>query len=309
MAAASLRALLTRSIDYAGMFPPCSLELGPALKNQAEYVRSADSWMLSAFVLPVAKFAEVSQSIFQFDKHHPLRVSALGAKTENAADFQVELKNAVEAIRSLQKEHGDSVSVAQLEMVLPVRAGQTVDVDLAKLTEAAGLLADLKVQAFWETPAESAEQTIALLARTKQSHFGYKLRTGGVVADAFPNSVQIARAILASTKHHVPIKFTAGLHHPVRQFREEVKTEMHGFLNVIGAGVLSAEHHWDEAQTVDMLEDQKARSFEFHDTVFAWRDWEITLDRIKARRKFITSFGSCSFNEPREDLRALNLLL
>jgi len=120
--------------------------------------------------------------------------------------------------------------------------------------------------------------------------------------------VQITRAILASTKHHVPIKFTAGLHHPVRGFRDEVKTEMHGFLNVLGAGVLSAEHQWDEAQTIEMLEDQRPNSFEFHDTVFAWRDWEITLDRIKARRKFVTSFGSCSFDEPREDLRALDLL-
>jgi hypothetical protein len=302
MPAASLRALLTRSIDYAGMFPPCSLELEPALKNQAEYTRSADSWMLSAFVLPIAKFGDTARFVSQFDKPHPLRVSALGAKSETAANFQAELKNVSEAIRSFQQQHGDLVSVAQLEMVLPK------DVDLPKLTEVAGLLADLKVQAFWETPAESAEQTITLLARAKQPSFGYKLRTGGVTADAFPNSVQIARAILASTKHHVPIKFTAGLHHPVRQFRDEVKTEMHGFLNVIGAGVLSAEHHWDEAQTVDMLEDQNARSFECHDTVFAWRDWEITLDRIKARRKFITSFGSCSFDEPREDLRQLGLL-
>ncbi len=302
MATASLRALLTRSIDYAGMFPPCSLELDPALKNQSEYARSADSWMLSAFVLPVAKFGDAARFVSQFDKHHPLRVSALGAKTENAAQFQTELRNAVEAIGSFQKAHVDLISVGQLEMVLPK------DVDLAKLAEVAALLADLKVQAYWETPAESAEQTIALLARAKQPSFGYKLRTGGVTADAFPSSVQICRAILASTKHHVPIKFTAGLHHPVRQFRDEVKTEMHGFLNVIGAGVLSAEHHWDEAQIVDMLEDQSAKSFEFHDTVFAWRDWEITLDRIKARRKFITSFGSCSFDEPREDLRQLGLL-
>jgi hypothetical protein len=302
MAAASLRALLTRSIDYAGMFPPCSLELDPALKNQSEYARSADSWMLSAFVLPVAKFGDAARFVSQFDKHHPLRVSALGAKTENAAQFQTELRNAVEAIGSFQKAHVDLVSVGQLEMVLPK------DVDLAKLAEVAALLADLKVQAYWETLAETAEQTIALLARAKQPSFGYKLRTGGVTADAFPSSVQIGRAVLASTKHHVPIKFTAGLHHPVRQFRDEVKTEMHGFLNVIGAGVLSAEHHWDEAQIVDMLEDQSAKSFEFHDTVFAWRDWEITLDRIKARRKFITSFGSCSFDEPREDLRQLGLL-
>jgi hypothetical protein len=302
MAAASLRALLTRSIDYAGMFPPCDLELDAALKNQAEYVRSNDSWMLSAFVLPVAKFSDAEALVSQFDKHHQLRVSALGAKTENAKDFLAELKNTAERIRSFQKQQVDLVSTVQLEMFAPV------DVDLAKLSEAATLLADLKVQTFWETPAESAEQTIAMLARAKQPAFGYKLRTGGITADAFPNSVQIVRALLASTKHHVPIKFTAGLHHPVRQFRDEVKTEMHGFLNVLGAGVLSAEHQWDEAQTVEMLEDQRPNSFEFHDTVFAWRDWEITLDRIKARRKFVTSFGSCSFNEPREDLRELNLL-
>jgi hypothetical protein len=302
MVAASLRALLVRSIDYAGMFPPCGLELAPALKNQAEYARSADSWILSAFVLPVAKFTDAGPLVSQFDKHHPLRVSALGSKTERAKDFLAELEKAAEAIRSFQEQHAGLVSVAQLEMALPA------DVDPAKLNDAATLVADLKVQTFWETPAESAEQTIALLARAKQPAFGYKLRTGGVIADAFPSSVQIARAILASTKHHVPIKFTAGLHHPIRQFRDEVKTEMHGFLNVIGAGVLSAEHHWEEAQTVDMLEDQNAQSFEFHDTVFAWRDWEITLDRIKARRKFITSFGSCSFDEPREDLRGLTFL-
>jgi hypothetical protein len=302
MAAASLRALLNRSIDYAGMFPPCSFELGPALKNQAEYVRATDSWMLSAFVLPVAKFGDAAGSVSQFDKQHPLRVSALGAKAESAKDFLNELKNAVEIIRSFQKQHLDLVSVVQLEMLAPA------DVDLAKMNEAAGLLGDLKLQTFWETPVESAEQIIALLARAKQPAFGYKLRTGGVTADAFPNSVQIARAILASTKHHVPIKFTAGLHHPIRQFRDEVKTEMHGFLNVLGAGVLSAEHHWDEAQTIEMLEDQRSDSFEFHDTVFAWRDWEVTIDRIKARRKFVTSFGSCSFDEPREDLRGLNLL-
>ena len=302
MAAASLRALLTRTIDYAGMFPPCNLELEPALKNQAEYVRSNDSWMLSTFVLPVAKFSDAAALASQFDKHHPLRVSALGAKTEKAADFLAEIRNAAETIRSFQKQHVDRVSVVQLEMFAPA------DIDLAKFNEAAAVLADLKLQMFWETPVESGEKTIALLARAKQPAFGYKLRTGGVTADAFPGSVQVARALLASTKDHVPIKFTAGLHHPVRQFRDEVKTEMHGFLNVLGAGILSAEHHWGETQMIEMLEDQRPDTFEFHDTVFAWSDWEITIDRIKARRKFVTSFGSCSFDEPREDLRGLNLL-
>src|SRR5437763_4487862 len=119
MAAASLRALLNRWIDYAGMFPPCDLELEPALKNQAEYVRSTDSWMLSAFVLPIAKFGDAVSLVSQFDKAHPLRVSALGTKTENAKDFLAELKNSAETIRSFQKQHVDLVSIIQLEMVLP----------------------------------------------------------------------------------------------------------------------------------------------------------------------------------------------
>jgi hypothetical protein len=301
-AASSLRALLVRAIDYAGMFPPCNLALDPAVKNQAEFVRSADSWMLSAFVLPIVKFGEAAGLLSQFDKHHPFRISALGSKTENTEQFLDELKKTADTIRAFQKDHADLAPVAQLEMVLPQ------DVDLAKLKSVAALVADLKLQCFWEAPAEVAGKAIALIARAQQPFFGYKLRTGGVVPDAFPSSVQIARAILASTKHHVPMKFTAGLHHPIRQFRDEVKTEMHGFLNVLGAGVLSVEHHWEEAQLVEMLEDQRANSFEFHDTVFAWRDWEITLDRIKARRKFVTSFGSCSFDEPREDLRGLNFL-
>ena len=64
MFADSLGALLAQSIDYAGMFPPCSLGLEPALQNQAEYVRSPEAWMLNTFVLPVDQFDPTRLSIF-----------------------------------------------------------------------------------------------------------------------------------------------------------------------------------------------------------------------------------------------------
>src|SRR5436190_24092188 len=126
-AVASLRALLGRAIDYAGMFPPCSLALEPAVKNQAEYVRSPDSWMLSTFVLPVAQFTEAAPLTSQFDKHHPLRISALAAKTENAKDFLAELTSTAGTIGSFQNQYVDPAPVVQLEMFLPQ------DVDLMKL--------------------------------------------------------------------------------------------------------------------------------------------------------------------------------
>jgi hypothetical protein len=295
MAAASLHALVAHSIDYAGMFPPCSLELEPALRNQAQYVCSSDAWMLNSFVLPVDKFEAAARSFSLFEKKHPLRISALAGK-------EADLKQTAEAIRQITREHLGVVSVVQLETPL------ATDVDLAWLRDARARLGDLKLQVFWEAPPDEAEETISLLAQVQEPRFGYKLRTGGVTANAFPSPVQVAEALLAARQQHVPIKFTAGLHHPIRQFRDEVGTKMHGFLNMLGAAVLASEHHWDEGQIVQMLEDEGAESFSFEETIFAWREWEIAAERINARRKYVTSFGSCSFDEPREDLRALGLL-
>src|SRR6266478_5296873 len=306
MFAASLCALLTHSIDYAGMFPPCSLALEPALQNQGQYVHDPDAWMLNTFVLPVEKFDAAVENLSLFEREHPLRISALGMRTANRDEFLAALEIATEKIRSFSAEHVDLVSARQLEMLLPQ------DVDLVLLAKMGSILKSLELQAFWETPVDSAEETIALLAEhnsaTGAAQFGYKLRTGGVTADAFPASQQIARALVASAKQRVPIKFTAGLHHPIRQFRDEVKTKMHGFLNVLGAAILAAEHRWDVRQTSIMLEDENADSFSFTDDFFAWRQWKISIERLQYRRKFVASFGSCSFDEPRDDLRALELL-
>jgi hypothetical protein len=304
MPAASLLALLDRAIDYAGMFPPCSLALEPALRNQASYVYSPEAWVLNGFVLPVEGFELARQFLLEFDSHHPLRVAALGPKTTNADVFLDGLGKAQTAIRSFSRYDTGLVSIGHLEMFLPD------DVDSASLKKARAIVGESPV--FWEAPPERAEQTIALIAEHNSGEhtatFGYKLRTGGVTADAFPTSAQIARALVTAATHKLPIKFTAGLHHPIRQFRDEVKTKMHGFLNVLGAAVLAADHQWDTDQAVTMLEDEDPRSFLFADDSFAWRDWKINTERLQHRRKFVSSFGSCSFDEPRDDLRALKLL-
>jgi hypothetical protein len=304
MPSASLRALLNRAIDYAGMFPPCALAVEPALRNQSSYVCSPEAWMLNGFVLPVEQFDAARKLLSEFDSHHSLRVAALGPKTTNADAFLDGLGKAETAIRSFSRYGTDLVSIGHLEMFLPD------DVDSASLKKARAIVGDLPV--FWEAPPERAEQTISLIAGHSSDEdtatFGYKLRTGGVTADAFPTSAQIAHALVTAAMRQLPIKFTAGLHHPIRQFRDEVKTKMHGFLNVLGAAVLAAHHQWDTDQAVTMLEDEDPRSFSFADDFFAWRDWKIDTERLQQRRKFVRSFGSCSFDEPCEDLRALKLL-
>jgi len=65
------------------------------------------------------------------------------------------------------------------------------------------------ITSFLEAPPDRAEQTIALLAEfnsdADSATFGYKLRTGGVSADAFPTSMQFAKALVTPSTHQLPI--------------------------------------------------------------------------------------------------------
>lgn len=306
MPAASLRALLTRAIDYAGLFPPACLELEPALRNYAEYTLGPDAWMLGPFILPVAQFDAAARDLSLFSKEYPLRVSALGPRTDSADAFVHSLAAAMDAIASFRAGCGPVVVVEQFEMPLPGK----IEEDLMETIQP---FLDPELATFWEASPKHAEQVIGLMARDNSStpdrnKVGFKLRTGGVKAAAFPSSAEIATVLMTAGNQQVPIKFTAGLHHPVRLFHESVGTKMHGFLNVLGAGVLALEHQWKEGEIVRMLDDEDPTSFRFKEESFAWRDYEIPAAKIPARRALVTSLGSCSFDEPRDDLRALKLL-
>jgi hypothetical protein len=262
--------------------------------------------MLGAFILPVAEFAAAGQGLSGFDREHPLRISALGPKTDNTSAFLDALAAAMETIASFRATYGGRASIEQFEMPLPADfAADTLDGIRSHVLDSA-------LNTFWEAPASGAEKATELIANNNSDQpgrkLGFKLRTGGVTADAFPSSAQIATALLAAGTRRVPIKFTAGLHHPVRLFHDSVQAKMHGFLNVLGAGVLSLEHGWTERQIVEMLDDEDPCSFSFSDGAFAWREWSVAADRIRVHRELVTSFGSCSFDEPRDDLRALKLL-
>jgi hypothetical protein len=304
MGPASLRALLAHSIDYAGLFPPANLALEPALHNHSEYVRVPDSWMLGAFILPIAEFDTAARHLSDFDSEHPLRISALGPRTDSAEAFLKSLSASIDAIAAFQARF-ENTSIEQLEMPLPA----DVNAELLKAIRQRLGHSDLKT--FWEAKADAAERVTELLSENNAANagrkLGFKLRTGGVTAESFPSSAQIAMALTVAGTRGVPIKFTAGLHHPVRLFHDSVQTKMHGFLNVLGAGVLALEHDWRQSEVIQMLEDEDAASFSFTEDFFAWRDWRISTEAIVARRELVTSFGSCSFDEPREDLRALKL--
>ena len=65
----------------------------------------------------------------------------------------------------------------------------------------------------------------------------------------------------------------------------------------------------DRAGLEQILEERDPKAFKFDADGAAWNKARVTLREIdEARRQFIKSFGSCSFEEPVEDLRALGLM-
>src|SRR5262249_2074692 len=68
------------------------------------------------------------------------------------------------------------------------------------------------------------------------SHRGFKLRCGGAAPSEYPSPTDVMWVIERCHMTAIPLKFTAGLHHPIRHFNDAAGTYMHGFINVFVAG-------------------------------------------------------------------------
>jgi hypothetical protein len=141
----------------------------------------------------------------------------------------------------------------------------------------------LSLPTYCEVPLERVEDGYA------------KIRT------ATPSSETLAEFLCAAAARRLPFKATAGLHHPIR-------TSMHGFLNVF-VGATFAWLGMDRIMLTNLLNEADPQAFDFRNDGLRWRDWRAsTAEVAQARREFAHSFGSCSFEEPIDDLRALGLM-
>jgi hypothetical protein len=141
-----------------------------------------------------------------------------------------------------------------------------------------------------------------------------KIRTGGVVADAIPGVAEVVRFLRACARGAVAFKATAGLHHAVRgEYRltyapDSPTAVMHGFLNVFCTAAF-VRTGIPATDAVAMMEETAAEAFQFDGAGVTWRNRRITTPAITAARaNYSLSFGSCSFNEPVDELRALHLI-
>ncbi|MBI5864633.1 MAG: hypothetical protein HZB38_09015 [Planctomycetes bacterium] len=332
---ASVRTLLGGTIDYAGLFPPAQLDLPAAAANFSRYLGEPSAWLLGRFVCPAAKFADLSKLLPDAPTAR-WPVISLGRGGETADAFLSGVDADLAAMGALRAGR-PGAPVEAFEVRLPAdllahRDGKAVrallDATAARFEHAGfGAVPRYFEAALAEPWRESVRSVIAGIARHNHKilpHFGpdfrvdtspqpppdgFKLRTGGLVASAFPSTEQVAFVIEQCRDAHVPMKFTAGLHHPVRRFDPSVRTMMHGFLNVFVAATLAHAAAFDFHDILGVVEELDANVFQFGDDYLSWNDADASIDEIQyVRRERALSFGSCSFDEPREDLAAMRLI-
>lgn len=293
MVAKSLHSLLHTIVDYAGLFPPASLSMPVAVANYAAYRNDPHAWMLGRFVVPVARLDEmtdVAQAVWK--NSHPWRLSALV---------------------------GDDLAgdVARIVAFNNAAHGATVDAVEVKGTSAAAIVSiaaaiPREIKTYVEIP--TAEDPRTLIAAIAAHKLRAKIRTGGIVPEAFPPAEHVARFIRECYAASAGFKATAGLHHPLRSERALTyeangpRGVMHGFLNVFLTAVLQY-NGLTRGDALAIMGAETLTDVSFHDDGVVWKDYSVTLGEIATvRRRFAVAFGSCSFREPVDDLIQLGLL-
>lgn len=321
---ASLRALLQGAIDYAGMFPPASLPLPEAVWNYLRYRTEPESGMLGRFICPVARLEELGPFLQELGPDQPLAVAGLGRAGTSRREFGDNLRADLRALRAFRNAYPGRVTVEVLETKLPGDF-PTDAPDVAALV-AEGALPEPDSAAdpalFFEAAfaPQSGDLTALVVALAPhRQRVGLKLRCGGTEPAAYPSPADVATVIAQCHRARLPLKFTAGLHHPLRHFNAGAGVTMHGFLNVFCAALFTWSYDLGgeparRGAIEALVADEDPTHFTFTDDSIRWRDYHLTArpevlaGTVAMFRRQVASFGSCSFDEPCDDLRKLGWL-
>ena len=291
----ALRALLAGVVDYAGLFPPAGLGMAVAVRNYASYRAHDASWMLGRFVVPAARLDEFSTELKALGEQGApeWRLSAL---------LGADVDGDVERVRKFDREHRGRACVDSLE-------GKLVSVDAIRRAAAA---AGRGFLLFAEIPVDADVES--LIGAAKDAGVNAKVRTGGVTVDALPSPASVIRFMRCCITEDVPFKATAGLHHAVRgDYRLTYDAAapigaMFGFLNVLFAAGLMR-NGLSDTDALRVLDERDPAAFTTTPTTIRWRDAVLDEEQVRSLRdRVLVSFGSCSFIEPVDELRALVLV-
>lgn len=312
------KSLLDGIIDYAGLFPPAKLPMDEALARFVEHRSSNDGWMLARFVCPAARLDELEPLIEAADPSQlPIAVSVLGRGGDTLESFLESVEHDTRSITGFSARQTDRALVDVFEVRLPEAGGAKVAVEKAwkqlTLDGSRSLTSFFEVSLLgeWRPRLPAAAAAVRDTNRNTGEHtrVGLKIRCGGLDASAVPEVTAVAAAIATCRATGVPLKATQGLHHPFRHHDPELGADVHGFINLFAASALAHVHDLPVTKLIEIVAETEPETFVVEPDRLAWREYGASSDEIaEARRSVLTSFGSCSFSEPRDDLRTLGFV-
>ena len=308
-AAPAVRAAFTQLIDYAGLFPPAKLDMAPAVAEYAASRRGPHAWMLGRFIVPASRIPELLSAL---PAGEPFALSVILDAGTDSRQWLARVQDMLADLAALRADE-QRVRVESLEIALPLLTSQrdTYDAPIGQFAAAVKQAGLGDLPAFVEIPHDhrwKGELETALFALSRH-RLGTKLRCGGVSAEACPNSNDVATFIVAAIQqNHVPMKATAGLHHPIRRLDHELGVTMHGFLNILTAAAF-ARKGMDPGEILGIVACEDPHHFRFSEHGLQWEGEHVHVDELQAvRTQAFVSYGSCSFSEPTKDLQGLGII-
>jgi hypothetical protein len=289
-----------------------------ALARFVEHRSGSDGWMLGRFVCPASRFSELEPLLAQLDAAHlPIPLAVLGCGGDSVDEFLETVTREAASIRSISSRHDQRLSADVFEVRLPASGGVAVAVESAWRLLNEGPpnpitpYFEVSLLGEWRPrlPASVAavRDTDHLAGAT--GRVGLKIRCGGLAAADVPEPMAVAAAIATCRATGVRLKATQGLHHPFRHYDPELATTAHGFINLFAASALTALHDLPVTRLTEIVAEEDPSAFVIDEDTLVWRGLEVSSAQIATSREdLLATFGSCSFREPRDDLRELNLI-
>lgn len=294
----ALRALLERLVDYAGLFPPAKRSMADAVRAYADYQHGPHAWMLGRFVLPASQLEAFEAEGGEWLPTTPATSWALSALV--TADAEIDMQS----IHRFNAHHRDPERGAVYVDTVELKASDPDQIAGAE-TLISGFDAYVEVPVL-EDPGPLVGAIAGIGAKAK-------IRTGGVTPEAIPGARHVVRFMRACLQRGVAFKATAGLHHPLRAEYPLTYDDgaprgtMFGFLNVFLAAAFMRAGA-DDPTALDLLEERDPAALRVEPERVRWRDHVLGADELRLARHEAVAFGSCSFREPVDELRALGLL-
>lgn len=316
----SIQKFIHGIIDYAGLFPPANLNLHDSLTNYVNYIKENKYSLLSSFVIPISQLNNVQTTLNNIgNEYENIAFSFVATRAGNLNDFIKILKSDLEQIEKFLISNG-KFSAKALELALPLDLAQLDDQEIKNniVNQAIELISNYNLPPFFEIPYSTnweadVEGLITILNKNNnEQHYNYrssfKIRCGGVKPEMTPPTDYIISAIKSTAKNELSLKATAGLHHPFNHFNESLGGIMHGFVNVFSAIILNNKYDISKEKLKALIDDQNPENFKWDNESLYWNEFSADLGEIEYSKNIISSYGSCSFDEPIDDLKQLNLI-